>query len=159
MVERFESELEADEPDGVESAQSIDGEGDALDEATLEELAAIADVEAAADGDQVASLREALEAQRTEARRAVERYREAVLAAEPALPQELVHGETIEALEQSLGEARAAVAQIRDRLGAEQEASERGFPVGSPARGGDLAAGLSVAEKIRVGLEQRARGG
>ena len=159
MVERFESELEADEPDGVESAQSIDGEGDALDEATLEELAAIADVEAAADGDQVASLREALEAQRTEARRAVERYREAVLAAEPALPQELVHGETIEALEQSLGEARAAVAQIRDRLGAEQEASERGFPVGSPARGGDLAAGLSAAEKIRVGLEQRARGG
>ena len=133
----------------VEPDQPVDGDGDEMSEETVEELAAMAEAE------QLAVAQRELATERAQTRAAVARYREAVLAAEPELPPELVSGETLEELEGSLESARRAVAQIRERLSVESE-GERGFPVGAPARGAaPVASSMTPAEKIAYGLEQR----
>jgi hypothetical protein len=121
---------------------------DALDE--IEALAA-------AEADELATAQRALAVEREHTREALARYRDAVLAAEPDLPPELVRGDSLEELERSLVAARSAVAEIRTRLTEASASVERGFPVGAPARGRASTAGLSAAEKIRRGLEERSR--
>ncbi|HJM88411.1 MAG TPA: hypothetical protein QF624_02145 [Dehalococcoidia bacterium] len=128
---------------------------------TLDELAALAEAEAtaadaevAAQAEDLATARRELDVERAQARAAVERYREAVLAAEPELPPELVSGETLSEVDASLDAARRAVAQVRERMGVESE-TRAGFPVWAPARSGVSTAGMSAAEKIAAGLEQR----
>lgn len=147
-----------------------DDEGAEPDDAALAELAAIEDADGApedgAAADELARLRgdlEAarggLEAERAARRAAVARYREAMLAAEPALPPELVVGDSLDELDASAEAARRAVARIRERLAAEAEdAAARGFPAGAPARAdGPAAEGLTPSEKIALGLERRER--
>lgn len=139
----------------------MDGDGEEPSAAALAELQAIAEAEAQAVtfADLEATRRE-LEEQRRLASAAVARYRDAALAAEPELPPDLVTGDTIEAVDASLAAARRAVAQIRERLAAESEAAAsfaRGFPAGAPARLDASTEGMSAAEKIARGLEQRAR--
>lgn len=139
-----------------------------LDEQALAELAALAEAEAtaaeaeqAAQAEELAAAQRELAAQRAETRSALARYREAVLAAEPELPPELVVGETLEEVEASLAAARRTVAQVRERIDAERASSaglDRGFPVGAPARGGARGTGMTPAEKIAYGLGQQARG-
>ena len=139
-----------------------DAEGDDLPDEALAELAAIEDEQpgdesAAADAsEELTRLRADLDAEREARRTAVARYREAVLAAEPSLPPELVAGESLAEVDASVEAARRAVAQIRERLAAEadQEAT-RGFPVGSPGRLEPSVEGMSAAEKIALGLERR----
>ncbi len=159
-------EYERQEPNAARALESsVDGDGEELTEEVLDEFTALAEAEAtAAEAEQAAqtealtSVRSDLETQRTQTRAAVDRYWEAVLVAEPELPPELVDGETLEQVDRSLEAARRAVAQIRERLSAEDEAGG-GFPVGAPARGGPSAAAISASEKIALGLEQRARAG
>ena len=99
------------------------------------------------------------EAERAARHAAVARYREAVLAAEPALPSDLVGGESLEEVDASVEAARRAVAQIRERLALESEAeAARGFPAGAPGRLGAGTEGLSPGEKIAFGLERRPGG-
>ena len=138
-----------------EDESVIDDDGNELLGEALDELAAVADADVGAQADELATARRELDAQRRETRAAVERYRDAMLAAEPELPPELVHGETLEELETSLSGARAAVAQIRDHLTGEEAGG--GFPVGAPARGGSSSAVMTAEEKIKFGLEQQAR--
>jgi hypothetical protein len=148
----------------------VDGDGEPLDEAAVAELASL-DAEAAAHDEpreeeererlvsELASTEAALDAERTATRAALERYREALLTAEPELPPDLVQGETLEELEDSLAAARGAVARIRDRLQADDDEapSGGGFPVGAPARGGASRGVLTSAEKIAAGLRERER--
>ena len=138
-----------DEPD----AELLDREGDEPPPEALDEIAALADAEA----DGLAAAQLALEAERERTRSVLARYRDAVLKAEPDLPPELVRGDTLEELDGSLFAARVAVAQIRARLTEASASIERGFPIGAPARVGASTAGLSAAEKIRRGLEDRTR--
>ena len=130
-----------------------------MSEETIEELAAIAEAEAttaeaeqAAEAEQLAAVERELATERAQTRAAVARCREAVLAAEPELPPELVSGETLEELEGSLESARRAVAQIRERLSVQSE-GERGFPVGAPARSDLLPpfVPLPKLEQVRTG--------
>ena len=118
---------------GEESVTNDDGAG--LPGEALDELAAMAEADVGAQADELVTARREVEAQRRETRAVVDRYRDAVLAAEPELPPELVQGETLEELESSLNGARAAVAQTRDRLTADEGGG--GFPVGAPAPGPD----------------------
>jgi hypothetical protein len=148
-----DEEVEADfEPDFGDGGFS-DDEGDELPPDALDEFAAVTD----AEEDTLATARAAIEEERERTRSVLERYRAAMLAAEPALPPELVQGETLEELDASVAAARAAVGEIRARLASEGASAERGFPVGAPARGGPTTAGLSSSEKIRRGLEERLR--
>ncbi len=171
--------VEAEALEGAETGVGLDGDiadadGEPLPDEVAAELAATEQAEHELSDDRASRLEEALtasarelEAQRRLTRSAVDRYREAALAAEPELPPELVRGETLEEIEGSLGEARAAVAQIRERLGATPASGSvagtagggRGFPVGAPARGGVETGAMSTAEKIAYGLEQRAAAG
>ena len=80
------------------------------------------------------------------------RYREMVLAAEPDLPPDLVCGDSVDAVDESLARARQTVAQVRQRL--EQQAQALRIPPGAPARSGPDLASLSATEKIRLGLQQ-----
>ena len=86
-----------------------------------------------------------------QARVAARRYREAVLAREPELPAELVGGDTVDAVEESLTRARETVAQVRRHI--EEQAQAVRVPAGAPVRSGVDVSGLSAAEKIRAGLE------
>ena len=83
---------------------------------------------------------------------AARRYREAVLAHEPQLPADLVGGETVDAIDESVLRARQTVEQVRQHM--EQQAQAQRVPTGAPVRTGVDVSGLSSAEKIRLGLEQ-----
>lgn len=136
-----------------------------MGEDVLDEMSAIAEAEAtaqeaeqAAQAERVAALEREMAAERERTLAAVTRYRQAVLAAEPELPEELVSGASLEEVEQSLTAARRAVATIRERLTVEGR-QDGGFPVGAPARGAASTAGMSASEKIAFGLEREARAG
>ena len=143
-------------------------DGDGLPDEVRAELEAVATLEAQAAEAASAVEREAervlaavqaeLDAQRAATRSAMARYREALLAAEPDLPPDLVGGETLEVLDASVTVARETVARIRARLVASAPppgSPPRGFPVGAPARGTFSRGGLTSAEKIAVGLGER----
>jgi chromosome segregation ATPase len=83
------------------------------------------------------------------------KYREALLAAAPELPEELVAGESIEEIEAAAERARQTVRQVRERL--ESQAQVGRVPTGSPPRGVPDFSALSPIEKIRVGLSQKQR--
>jgi hypothetical protein len=130
------------------------GDGEELPADILDEFAAVAD----AESDTLSAAQTAIAEERERTRVVLDRYRSALLTAEPSLPPELVRGTTLEELDASLATARAAVGEIRAQLASEGAAAERGFPVGAPARSGPTTAGLSSSEKIRRGLEERTRG-
>lgn len=151
----------------------IDEDGVLLADETAAELAALdaeggvtADLDAPIeDGErerltaELASSEAALDAERSATQAALARYRDALLAAEPELPPDLVHGETLEELDESVAAARGAVARIRDRLQGEPAAgaAEGGFPVGAPARAGASHLALTPQEKIASGLREQQR--
>jgi len=82
-----------------------------------------------------------------------DKYRSALLASAPEVPEELVHGNTLEELEAAMERARQVVEEIRSRLEA-QTAGQR-IPAGAPARTGPDLSVLSAQEKIAYALGQR----
>jgi len=183
MVDVNELELEAMEavtaPDGADGdddpiayadpfeddvdREFVSDDGDGLPDEVLAELEALASTEFDDDGtaaleSALAEAQRELAQQRTLTRQAVARYRDALLAAEPELPPDLVHGETLEEVEASAVSARDAVARIRERVATERTERPRGFPVGAPARSaerGHAHSTMSAHEKIAAGLQER----
>lgn len=102
---------------------------------------------------EIAALREGVVAADERASGAAARYRELMLAAEPALPAELVNGDSVEALDASAALARQTVAQVRQHI--EQQAQAIRVPAGPAFRGPPDAPDLTPAEKIRRGLAER----
>jgi predicted RNase H-like nuclease (RuvC/YqgF family) len=81
---------------------------------------------------------------------AVAGYRALVLQANPNVIEEMIRGDSIEAINQSLEQAKAVVNRVRQ--GVEAEVALSRFPAGAPERTtGDLSA-LSPREKIRHGM-------
>ena len=143
--------------DGVDEIVTdvVDGLPDEV-RAELEAVAAAEGEMHDALEDALTEAQRALEAQREATHAALGRYREALLAAEPDLPPDLVAGDTLEDVDASVAAARQAVARIRERLAAEvRESPSRGFPVGSPSRGAHSTRALPRAEKIAAGLSER----
>jgi hypothetical protein len=93
-----------------------------------------------------AALAEAIEQNRL----AANRLREVLLAHEPALDPELVHGETVAEVEASFDSAVSLLGRLRERLRHEQAPR---VPAGAPPRGSGNAA-LTPFEKIREGLSR-----
>jgi hypothetical protein len=129
------------------------------DIARLQELLSTAEMRAVARDEEVLALQRQVEATRGEVTAAAERerlaagrYRELILLHEPSLPAELVSGETIDALDAAVLQARQTVAQVRQHL--EQQAQALRVPAGSPVRGEPDLSDLSPGEKIRAGLRQ-----
>ena len=157
----------ADDLDGIEyadpfeddTADFVSDDGDTLPEEVRAELEALASEEfddgAGALEAALAEAQRELARQRNLTRQAVARYRDALLAAEPDLPPDLVRGDTLEDIEATATSARDAVQRIRERVASERP---RGFPVGAPARSverGHAHSTLSAHEKIAAGLQER----
>ena len=83
---------------------------------------------------------------------AVGRYRNALIAGAPELPEELVQGSTIEELERSVESARKIVEKVASRI--EARAPEARVPSGAPARRPADVSGLSAREKILYAINK-----
>lgn len=101
---------------------------------------------------EAASLREQVSSAQSDLRLSAAKYREAMLAAAPDVPPELVAGVTVAEVDRSLVAARETVAAVQRRL-AERAAAER-VPAGAPARGGTDLSALSPREKIALALSR-----
>jgi ABC-type transporter Mla subunit MlaD len=82
--------------------------------------------------------------------RAVAAYKELVVQANPGLLAELITGDTIEAVDESLRQARALVERVRQEM--EAEAARARVPLGSPQRAPLDLSGLSAREKIQYAI-------
>lgn len=83
---------------------------------------------------------------------AVTKYRAAILASAPSIPEELVKGESIDEIDASLELARGIVTKVRQQLEVEAEASK--VPTGAPPRMPQDLSALSPAEKIAYALRK-----
>lgn len=83
-------------------------------------------------------------------KQAVSSYRALVVQANPGVPEELITGDSIEAITDSLEAARTLVSKIRN--GMEAEISLVRVPVGTPERTAPDLSGLSPREKIQYAV-------
>jgi len=74
-------------------------------------------------------------------------------ALNPAVPEGIIAGETIEEIDSSVEKGRAIVESVKKAM--EAEASMAKVPAGAPARGGISLEGLSPREKIAAGIQQK----
>ncbi|MBN1862760.1 MAG: hypothetical protein JW790_03875 [Dehalococcoidales bacterium] len=94
----------------------------------------------------------ALKASREALSEAVAGYRAQVVAANPEIPEEMISGGSIEAVDRSLAEAKSLISRVKQGLEAEVQASR--VPAGAPQRTPlDLSA-LSSREKIQYGVRR-----
>jgi len=84
---------------------------------------------------------------------AVAKYLDAVRHANPALPQDIIAGDTIEDIDASLAQANAIAEHVRASL--EAEAKNARVPAGAPPRVEISVEGLSPREKIAAGIQQK----
>jgi len=81
---------------------------------------------------------------------AVSAYNSVVAQANPSVPGELIAGDTIEAIDQSLVSAKTLVAQVRQSVEADIAAGK--VPAGAPARTPPDLSALSPREKIQYAI-------
>lgn len=126
-----------------------------LEEVLSQRDVRISELEAAlGEAQSVAQSRvEEVEAVNARLAQAVELYRASLLASDPDVPEDMVQGATVEAVQESLERARQMVAQVRGRL--EAQASVERTPLGAPARSAPDVSALSPQEKILMGLSGR----
>jgi chromosome segregation ATPase len=142
--------LERETADASSRAYRAASEADEL-RATLETAhARIVDTESEAG-----ELRTRADEASAREREAAVRYRELMLRAEPALPAEMIAGETIDAIDASVVAARDVLSRVRSHLEAQTTASR--VPAGSPQRSGMDTGAMTAQQKIRYGLEQRSQ--
>ena len=84
---------------------------------------------------------------------AVAKYRISVLNSLPGIPQELIKGDTIEAIDTSLALAQDIVANVKQQLETEDAAAS--VPSGAPGRTPPDYSSLSPTSKILEGLRQK----
>lgn len=94
------------------------------------------------------------EAFRAELALALEKYRQVLLASAQEVPEELVRGETVAALEEAFNVARAMVERVRRQMEAKMEHGR--MPVGSPTRRPVDLSALPARDKIILGLRRTA---
>ena len=109
---------------------------------------------ASASASEAASLREQLATAEERASASAGRYRDLVVRTEPALPAELIAGDTIDAIDASVAAARDVVGRVRAHI--EAQAQSARVPAGAPPRSGLDVSLLSPEQKIRFGLARRA---
>ena len=127
-------------------------EQDEVEEAELDDQSLVLNAEIEKLRSTVAVQQSELAGLRQEVADAAGRYRDALLAGSPELPEELIQGQTVEELDQSLASAKRIVEKVASRL--EAQATVDRVPSGAPARrSADLTA-LSAREKILYALQK-----
>jgi hypothetical protein len=108
--------------------------------------------ELAAEVERLTPLANELEAARNETTQATAAARAAIIAANPTIPADLIQGDSIGQIEQSLANAQA----IANRLAEAQGRPPLGFPTGGTVRQpATVPEGVSGSERIRWGLANR----
>ena len=116
----------------------------------LEQMVADRDSETADLKQSIAESDEALANVKDSLAQAVSSYRALVVQANPDVLDELVTGDSIEAINQSLEDARALVSRVKQGL--EVEAAKTRVPAGAPQRTPPDLSALSPQEKIRYAI-------
>ena len=98
--------------------------------------------------DQVGATAKRLKETETRMSALVGRYRQAVLRAEPQLPEELVTGETAEEIDRAVTHARNVVAKVRAQVRREVDTQAPPLPP-------DVLARMTPEQKIRYGFMRR----
>jgi hypothetical protein len=124
-------------------------EDDLIDAGPTSEAIADREARLASTREELAEARAALAAARDETAEVLERYRQAILAANPELPEEMLQAGTLATLEASHEAAIALVEDVRRGL-----ANAPRVPAGSPGREG-AAVPATAGDKIRLGLSLR----
>jgi uncharacterized coiled-coil protein SlyX len=102
---------------------------------------------------EIVALKQTLAELETRLSQAVEAYRALVVRANPAVPEELISGGSIEEIDASLANAQVLIDRVRQELGAEIAAAK--IPAGAPLRTPlDLSA-LTPKEKIQYAIGER----
>lgn len=83
----------------------------------------------------------------------VAKYRAAVMASAPGVPEELLKGETVEEIDASLELAQGIVAKVRQEF--ESEVAARSIPAGAPPRTLPDLSALPPGEKIAQALARQ----
>ena len=84
---------------------------------------------------------------------AVAKYIDAIRAANPTIPQDIIAGDAIEEIDASVEKAQSIASAVKASL--EAQAKEAKVPAGAPARGEISLEGLSPREKIAAGIQQK----
>jgi len=84
--------------------------------------------------------------------RAVSNYKTLVVKSNPGILEELVTGDTVEAINQSLENANVLIGKVRQGL--EEEASRIRIPAGAPQRTPPDLSALSPREKIQYAIKR-----
>lgn len=141
---------EAESPATVE-AEEMAGANARLIE--LEQVIAIKDDEIAAMKQSRTELEERLNTISNSLAEAVSGYRAMVAQSNPEVIEELISGDTIEAINDSLDRAKALVSKVRQGL--ETEISLAKVPAGAPERTSPDLSALSPREKIQYAIGGR----
>lgn len=81
---------------------------------------------------------------------AVAAYKERVIQGNPGVPADMIAGETVEEIDESLEKALVLIEKVRQEI--EAEASKMRIPGGAPQRKPIDLSGLSAREKIRYAI-------
>ena len=103
--------------------------------------------------EELAKRQEELAALKGQLALAVAKYRGALLASAPELPEEMVAGVTIEEVEASVVRAKEVVERVRHQLEARAQAQR--VPAGAPPRTTPDPSTLSPGEKIAYALNKQ----
>ena len=82
--------------------------------------------------------------------KAVASYKEQVIQGNPGVPADMIVGETVEEIDESLEKALALIEKVRQEM--EAEASKMRIPGGAPQRTPIDLSGLSAREKIQYAI-------
>ena len=144
---------------GVEQEQVVAGEDDSTPAAKVDEGAAalenlVTELEKRLESEE--ELRregeEKLSGVQKSLAQAVSRYRSNLLAEMPEAPESMVHGQTVDEVDESFAKAKELVERVR--RGVEERMAQGRLPAGSPARSGADFSSLSPLEKIRSALSR-----
>ncbi|MCS7207618.1 MAG: hypothetical protein NZ951_06795 [Dehalococcoidia bacterium] len=130
-----------------EQVQTLEASPEPVQKALGEAQARITHLEG-----EVARLREENEALRHQVRQALARYRALLVAQAPEVPEDLVQGDTVEAVDESFARARALVERVRRQV--EASLQKERVAGGAPPRQGISLDALPPSEKIRLGLQR-----
>jgi len=84
---------------------------------------------------------------------ALAKYLSMAKALNPAIPEGIIAGETIEEIDTSVEKGKAIVESVKKAM--EAEASQAKVPAGAPTRGEISLEGLTPREKIAAGIQQK----
>jgi hypothetical protein len=143
-------ECQSGEADSSETEGSQGDAGKPDDADDLEALLVQKDEELARANAQIDALEEKLAATGDSLVRAVNSYRDMIVQANPDIVEELIGGDTIESLNESLEKARSLIGRVRQGLEAEIILAR--VPAGAPERRPPDMSALSPREKIQYAI-------